>query len=485
MLPKYLLQWGGCPAPLTVAPVFRRFRDAGQSNMALETYYTFSADTLKEEIAAGKYPGLRHFMYGSMGGHFEALAPQFVTTWNSLSTGPQYTWHDAANSTRAPSRAPGKKGQHSPWAQFSATCMYFGAELMDARRKQGLEPTPIGLIQSAIGGSQIESWMDNQTLALCKNESLSGGAIPQNQGRLYYGMIAPFVNYSVAGWLWYQVFLRTVVSMVFFFVGGVALAFCVALWPLLLPPSPTAWGLPVDLCEAIGRRRSATTLAPGPPFHAPHPALGLRQGENNCHGDMGNVIHGTGYGCSLPAMIDSWRAVWCGDEAEKRDRLFGIATLAAGGSEGSGMHMAGMRWSQTANYGHWPNPAMPNTFGAQVYDLGDPWSEAGDGNRRLENQTTGLPVQPERLSCCLPSIPLFNVSGEPGCPNKTAVDPRFRQACSDKFECALPDPTTREYGEFCAPFDPQDWSPAMRSVAPMIKSNSPSGVPGSNFMGGM
>ena len=27
---------------------------------------------------------------------------------------------------------------------------------------------------------------------------------------------------------------------------------------------------------------------------------------------------------------------------------------------------AGMRWSQTANYGVWPNPKLPNSFGAQV-----------------------------------------------------------------------------------------------------------------------
>ena len=38
---------------------------------ALETYYTYSADTLKAEIKAGKYALLRHFMFGSMGDHFE------------------------------------------------------------------------------------------------------------------------------------------------------------------------------------------------------------------------------------------------------------------------------------------------------------------------------------------------------------------------------------------------------------------------------
>ena len=102
--------------------------------------------------------------------------------------------------------------------------------------------------------------------------------MPEDRGRLYYGMTAPFVNYSVAGWLWYQ-------------------------------------------------------------------------GENNCGGVMGNSKDGVGYGCSLPAMINAWRTVWSGSEQDQASRLFGIATLAAGGSEGNGIHMGGMRWSQTANYG--------------------------------------------------------------------------------------------------------------------------------------
>ncbi len=264
---------------------------SGQSNMALEMYYTFSADTLKAEIADGKYSGLRHYMMGSMGNHYEALAPQWVTAQNSLSAGPQFKWHNVSHSASLPSMDPASK-QHSAWAQFSATCMYFGAELINARAAEGLEDVPIGLIQSAIGGSQIESWMSNETIDSCQNQSLTGGAVPENQGRLYYGMVTPFANYSVAGWVWYQ-------------------------------------------------------------------------GENNVYGYMGNSKDGTGYGCSLPAMIDLWRSAWTGASS---DALFGIATLAAGGSEGPGWHMSGMRWSETANYGHWDNPAMPNSFGAQVYD---------------------------------------------------------------------------------------------------------------------
>jgi len=223
---------------------------------------------------------LRHFMFGSMGNHFEATSPQWVTTQNSLSAGPQYTWHLASASALLPSLDT-KSGQHSAFAQFSSTCMYYGAEIIDAMAAQGLEDVPVGLIQSAIGGSQIESWMSNETLRSCKNQSLTGGAVPQvhddslmippsrgvcvwipevdlicavdpevlqDRGRLYYGMTAPFANYSVRGWLWYQ-------------------------------------------------------------------------GENNVYGDMGNSADGTGYGCSLPAMVRSWRDVWAGESAERG--LFG------------------------------------------------------------------------------------------------------------------------------------------------------------------
>ena len=36
-----------------------------------------------------------------------------------------------------------------------------------------------------------------------------------------------------------------------------------------------------------------------------------------------------------------------------------------------------MRWSQTSNFGTLPSPAMPNSFLAHAYDLGDPWTNNG------------------------------------------------------------------------------------------------------------
>ena len=160
-------------------------------SMALETYFTYSADDLKAEIKSGKYHNLRHFMFGSMGDHFESTTPQWVTTQNSVTAGPAFVWHNVSSSAAQPSIDP-KTKQHSAWAQFSSTCMYFGVELIAAREAKGLTAeaaVPVGLIQSAIGGSQIESWMSNETLLECRNESLSGGAVPQDSGALYYGMV--------------------------------------------------------------------------------------------------------------------------------------------------------------------------------------------------------------------------------------------------------------------------------------------------------
>jgi len=197
---------------------------------------------------------------------------------------------------------------------------------------------------------------------------------------------------------------------------------------------------------------------------------------------MGNSQDGTGYGCSLPAMVKSWRSVWRAPE----NALFGVATLAAGGSEGAGQHMGGMRWSQTANYGSWPNPAMPHSFGAQVYDLGDPWSHLGDGNPRMTNQTTGNVVVPEVLKCCFSPQP--NASGQTtpnGCPNSTSKDPSMHKSCPDPLNCSLPDPSTGKYGSSCLPWADLTWGAKLKPFAPLIRANSPSGVPGVNFMGGI
>eukprot|EP00039_Didymoeca_costata_P002481 m.60480 g.60480 ORF g.60480 m.60480 type:complete len:832 (+) comp11324_c0_seq1:88-2583(+) len=381
---------------------------SGQSNMALELYYTFSAETLRQEVINGNYSEIRTFEYGFMSDRYEAPAPQYVITWDDTSM-----WYQISESAKLPPGNRGPAPTHSPFAKFSATCMYFGVELIKAKKQLGLESgVPIGLMQSAIGGTMIESWLSNSSRESCANLAEGGNSA------LYHAMVAPFVNYSVAGWLWYQ-------------------------------------------------------------------------GENNCHGEMGNVLDKLGYGCAMPALVSSWRDTFrrvdsvLPDKVED-ERIFGIVTLAAGGSEGAGNNMAGMRWSQTANFGRWTdNPFMPNTFGAQAYDIGDPWSNCGDGNQRVMNETAcemGL-CKPaldatghEMLDCCWSGI--TNCS-DPTNPGKTL------KSCSDKYNCSLPEPATEKYGSTCAVWDTSDLLTTMQFVGDDLRKNSPSGTPGNNFMGGI
>jgi hypothetical protein len=87
---------------------------------------------------------------------------------------------------------------------------------------------------------------------------------------------------------------------------------------------------------------------------------------------MGNSAEGYGYGCALPKLVERYRAAWSAVPGTTAPLApFGIVTLAANTNEGGGQRVAGMRWSQTGNYGVLPNAIMPATFLAQGFDIGD------------------------------------------------------------------------------------------------------------------
>jgi hypothetical protein len=188
---------------------------------------------------------------------------------------------------------------YAAFDSFSALAYHFAAALTDLRADAA--PVPIGVITNAVGGTTIEAWSSREMLAACRNTTTGNGAAPATA--LFYGMTAPFVNMSIAGWLWLQ-------------------------------------------------------------------------GENNCGGDgmPGNSADGTGYGCSLATLVREYRSLWSAQPGTTGAAApFGIFTLHSGASEGSGKNMAGIRWSQTANYGTAPNPALPNAWVTQLFDMGDPW----------------------------------------------------------------------------------------------------------------
>ena len=302
---------------------------AGQSNMQLMLEYTFERNASIERVRRGSYDNIRLF-YGPM--NFDYATNQTdvwvinadqagdpVQSFNKLSTG---GWRSPRNLID-----PIPDGHNTPpwylsteFSRFYATCWYTFEALTDAMLAAGTTPPPFGLVAVAVGGTKIAQWVEWGAQASCRNvtccdthdctqsptsnpdpyQPITHANCSGNAG-LYNGLIAPLVNTTVAGWLWYQ-------------------------------------------------------------------------GENSLPYDAGNYADGTGYGCMMAKLIESWRAVWS-VEPGTTDALapFGLVGLADGTDEGFGGNMRQFRWAQTANYGVVPNPAMPRTFMAEAHDLGDPW----------------------------------------------------------------------------------------------------------------
>jgi sialate O-acetylesterase len=129
---------------------------SGQSNMEMGIQMCEKA---KEEIAAAKHPQIRLLMAPKV--QSEKPAKDVNSKW--------------APCTPETVAAGG-------WGGFSAALYYFGRDLHKELN------VPIGLIESAWGGSLIEPW------------TIAGG----KSGGMYNGMIAPIQPLSIRGAIWYQ-----------------------------------------------------------------------------------------------------------------------------------------------------------------------------------------------------------------------------------------------------------------------------------------
>jgi len=87
---------------------------------------------------------------------------------------------------------------------FSSVGYFFGREIHKTLS------VPVGLINASWGGTPIKVWIENSVLkshsALYEEVKKIGVAPwwPDNPGSTYNSMIYPFVNYNIAGALWYQ-----------------------------------------------------------------------------------------------------------------------------------------------------------------------------------------------------------------------------------------------------------------------------------------
>jgi sialate O-acetylesterase len=85
--------------------------------------------------------------------------------------------------------------------KFSAVGYYY-ARLLQQKLK-----VPVGIVCSSVGGTPIEAWMSDKTLADFPElfEKSKKAAAEQNRAsHLYNGMIYPLLNYTIKGVLWYQ-----------------------------------------------------------------------------------------------------------------------------------------------------------------------------------------------------------------------------------------------------------------------------------------
>ena len=86
-------------------------------------------------------------------------------------------------------------------APFSAAAYFFARDLNDALG------VPVGLIQTAWGGTRIEAWMPEATAREVEADIVQTNdrfENPNKVGYLYNAMIRPLLNMTARGFIWYQ-----------------------------------------------------------------------------------------------------------------------------------------------------------------------------------------------------------------------------------------------------------------------------------------
>eukprot|EP00041_Stephanoeca_diplocostata_P010993 m.177446 g.177446 ORF g.177446 m.177446 type:complete len:685 (-) comp18367_c0_seq2:175-2229(-) len=172
----------GCTGTTNVTITNVTFGDmwycTGQSNMWLPVLNSFSRNDSVKAIVAGKYSNIRG-MFGpsastNTGGKTWMSAPQAIA--DGTVDKPSYSLFN-----------------------MGATCWYFAQRLVD----EGIT-TPIGIADTAIGGQRIEEFIVNTTEFMYSCDGRMGATSPVWNGQLFAEQVAPFVDMTVHGWVWYQ-----------------------------------------------------------------------------------------------------------------------------------------------------------------------------------------------------------------------------------------------------------------------------------------
>eukprot|EP00038_Savillea_parva_P010227 m.188751 g.188751 ORF g.188751 m.188751 type:complete len:631 (-) comp17530_c0_seq1:51-1943(-) len=164
---------------------------SGQSNMALNLNPIYNSTTI---IAQANHPEIRIFRTSAQSSQTPTDHLKIPSAWN----------------TTTPQSIP----------MFSAVCYLTALNLQRLRAQDGSPQPYLGLIESAVGSTDVQSWMsaEAQETARLSCWALPGftppAHLPPSQGhnaevndsatQLYNGMINPYVPYNISAILWDQ-----------------------------------------------------------------------------------------------------------------------------------------------------------------------------------------------------------------------------------------------------------------------------------------
>ncbi|KAH3740767.1 hypothetical protein DPMN_047478 [Dreissena polymorpha] len=143
---------------------------SGQSNMGFTVARLENMSTTISEAQATN--GLRIFHVKNIASNKTQREPQIDGSW-------QHPGNDNVTKT------------------FSAVCLLYALELAPHLNR------PIGLVESAWGGTPIQVWSSPDAIDACKHHGATR-ATPHANSVLWNSMIAPITPMTVTGFIWYQ-----------------------------------------------------------------------------------------------------------------------------------------------------------------------------------------------------------------------------------------------------------------------------------------
>ena len=181
-------------------------------------HFTFEKNDTYAAVGRGQYKNIRFFHLGHNPSPFKQM--QWLVNDSIVTTNWTVADESAVLNDGYGSQCTGRgSGDCTGLDQFSAACWYFAQSLSD-RMRGDADTIPLGMIESAYGGTTIEQWISVEGQLRCQNITChANSSIPYSaataetctqdkelgNGGLWGGMTAPFVNMTLTGWLWYQV----------------------------------------------------------------------------------------------------------------------------------------------------------------------------------------------------------------------------------------------------------------------------------------